>query len=308
MTTNRVFKIVKEIETGGSDRKFYRLINNGKTSILIRGKSMAEYRAIQEHLARCKTTVPKLYCSYRDMAIVEDLGDNSLFELTVKKCGINQILYRRVLKELVNLQVNCTRNAPLKRYYDIDHIRWEQDYFREFFLEQYCGLTQKKLRGFEEERARLTDELILHMQPFNHYFMHRDFQSQNIIFKDGKPRFIDFQSARFGPLTYDLASLLRDAYVHIPQRIENTLLRYYLNRLIIKGVDIDTDRFIKTYYLTGIQRNMQALGAFANLSLNKNKTRFLDFIPRGLTLLKSGLRREGFPKTLQILKEIENVR
>lgn len=304
MNPPRVYRIVKEIETGGSERKFYRLAEKGKTFILIRGKHMSEYRAIQKHLASRGIAVPKSYFSYRNLMIVEDLGDHTLYQLTAKKGRLSRILYRRVLKELVKMQVDCVRNSPLKRHYDTDHIRWEQEYFRDFFLCQFSRIKQRRLKFLDRDLQILTRDVIFWTAPFAGYFMHRDFQSQNILIKKGRPRFIDFQSARIGPLTYDLASLLKDAYVPIPGTTEKSLLNRYLDELKIKGIKLERNSFLKAYQLTGIQRNMQALGAYANLSLNKGKPGFRVYIPRAVFLLRSALRASPYPNLRRIVEEL----
>ena len=128
-----------------------------------------------------------------------------------------------------------------------------------------------------------------------------------LYIKNNRIRIIDFQSARIGPLTYDLASLLRDAYVDIDERTEEYLIFYYLDCLKKMGIEILKEKFLKIYSLTAIQRNMQALGAFANLSLNKNKTQFKKFIPRGLELLKLELRKSRFKKLFQIIDSLCDV-
>jgi aminoglycoside/choline kinase family phosphotransferase len=304
MNEYRTYRIMQEIGTGGSDRKFYRLVKNGKTYILIQGKHMSEYRTIRKHLARCGIAVPRLYVSYRDTAIVEDLGDHTLFELTTKKGGIDLNHYRRVLKELVKLQVGCVRNLPLKRHYDADHIRWEQDYFREFFLGQFSRFKRCELTLLDRDFQILTRDVIFWTAPVAGYFMHRDFQSQNIIFKKNRPFFIDFQSARIGPLTYDLASLLKDAYVPIGGTAEKSLLNYYFDELKYEGLCPEKKSFLKAYHLSGIQRNMQALGAFANLSLNKGKPRFRAYIPRAVNLLRFALQFSPYPQLRRIIGKL----
>ena len=303
MNSIRGYRILKEIATGGSDRKFYRLGKNGKTFILIRGKQMNEYRAIRKHLACCGIAVPDVYVSRRDLAIVEDLGDRSLFELTAIKGGINRSLYRRVIKELVKLQVDCSLNLPVKRHYDADHIRWEQNYFRDFFLGQFSGFKRRELKSLDRDFQILTRDVVFWTAPVAGFFMHRDFQSQNIIFQQGRPRFIDFQSARIGPLTYDLASLLKDAYVTIARTVEKSMLNYYLDELKIKGINPDKRSFLKAYYLSGIQRNMQALGAFSNLALNKGKTGFRAYIPRAVFLLRCALQFSPYPDLRRIMNK-----
>ena len=125
-------------------------------------------------------------------------------------------------------------------------------------------------------------------------FLCIDYQSQNIYIKNKKAKIIDFQSARIGPLTYDLTSLLRDPYVNISKEAERKLIDYYLKVLRKRGVRIKKREFINIYNLTGLQRNMQVLGAFANLSLNKNKVHFKKYIPRAVTLIQEALKKSEF--------------
>jgi aminoglycoside/choline kinase family phosphotransferase len=123
------------------------------------------------------------------------------------------------------------------------------------------------------------------------FFMHRDFQSQNIYFKDGAVRYIDFQTATRGLLQYDAVSLLKDAYVVLQDRQREDLLHFYLDTLITQcRLVIDRDAFVRTFNLTGLQRNMQALGAFAYLSRDKGKTAFAAHIPAALSYLAAALR------------------
>jgi hypothetical protein len=161
-------------------------------------------------------------------------------------------------------------------------------------------MSETDLAGIENDFASLTDLVLAVTKPISDYLMHRDFQSQNIYLKDGKIRIIDFQSARIGPLTYDLAALLRDAYVRIDAEQEREFVRYYVNAIHERGIDISETDFWSAYEITCLQRNMQALGAFANLSLNKGKPHFKQFIPRGLELLICGLKGKNF-------KTIENI-
>jgi len=105
------------------------------------------------------------------------------------------------------------------------------------------------------------------------YFMHRDFQSQNIHFKNGCVKAIDFQTATKGLLQYDLASLLKDAYFVIDEKTRDALVDFYMDVLTEKwDMKIDRQEFVKTFHLAGLQRNMQAFGClFFSLGLQKGR-------------------------------------
>jgi aminoglycoside/choline kinase family phosphotransferase len=105
-------------------------------------------------------------------------------------------------------------------------------------------------------------------------------------------------------LQYDLAAVLKDAYVVLSRPLQQTLVDCYVEMLAAEGVAVtDRDRFWELYTLAGLQRNMQALGAFSFLSLVKGKTWFRQYIPAGIQHLSLALReRNDFPQ-LQALVE-----
>ena len=114
--------------------------------------------------------------------------------------------------------------------------------------------------------------------------MHRDFQSRNIMIKNHQPFFIDFQSARIGPLQYDLASLLIDPYVNLNIGIQKDLLDY-----AIQSLKLDTAQkllFLTNFNYCCLTRNLQMLGAFGFLTKIKKKTGFEPYIPNAIDSLK----------------------
>ena len=110
--------------------------------------------------------------------------------------------------------------------------------------------------------------------------------------RDEKYYVIDFQGGRLGPLQYDLASLLIDPYVELPERLQESLLAYYLKRLS-DFVSVDPDDFLGAYRYCAINRNLQILGAFSFLSQVKGKTDFETYIPRAISSLKALLHDIG---------------
>jgi len=120
--------------------------------------------------------------------------------------------------------------------------------------------------------------------------VHRDFQSQNIVIKDGTACFIDFQGMRPGLPQYDLASLFYDPYVHLPESERAELLHYYFEALADLGEPVCTD-FTAVYDLCAMQRLMQALGAYGFLGHVKERPHFLEHIPAALIALREVLER-----------------
>ena len=298
------YKIIEKITRGGSSRIFYRCTRGKESYILVWDEDVHNYLKLQRHLCERGIAVPEIHWAdeHSHLLLMEDLGNDSLYELVRKTRSIYP-LYYAALEALVKLQVDGYTHVPVHRYYDYEHVKWEQQYFKKYFLHQYCKIPQKKLREIDADLESLAKELISKAKPWTNFLMHRDYQSQNIYIKNGKAKIIDFQSARIGPLTYDVAALLKDAYVTISEKQERAFVNHYLACLKNKGIKLKKKEFSYIYHLTGLQRNMQALGAFANLSLNKNKIHFKKYIPRGLALLRLGLMKSPFKELLKIVTD-----
>ena len=135
--------------------------------------------------------------------------------------------------------------------------------------------------------------------------MHRDMQSRNIMIKNHQVYFIDFQSGRFGPLQYDLASLLIDPYVELPDTLQAKLLDYSIDALSALTT-VEPAKFRRCYNYCSLTRNLQILGAFAFLSKVKGKHYFEDFIPAALQTLRSNLLARGqdeFPALTAVVQK-----
>lgn len=300
------YKIVEKISLGGSDRIFYRVIKEKQTFILVWDKDIQTYLKLQKYLFERGIAVPEIHWSDEDanLLLIEDLGNDSIYELTKKRKNII-LIYRAAINELIKLQIDGYTDAPIDVHYDYEHMKWEQEYFKEYFLHQFCEIPKTRLKRLDDELESLAKELIKKIEPWRNFLMHGDYQSQNIYIKGKKAKIIDFQSARIGPLTYDITALLRDPYVNISKQVERKLIDYYLVSLKKKGVRFKKREFLHLYYLTALQRNMQVLGAFANLSLNKNKVHFKEYIPRAIELIQDVLKKSEFKELLNIVNSPE---
>ena len=147
-------------------------------------------------------------------------------------------------------------------------------------------------------------------QALSHAFsglMHRDMQSRNIMVKGDRYYFIDFQSARRGPLQYDLASLLIDPYVNLDKSIQKELLAYCADE-VHRLTGFDQKKFITGYRHCAVTRNLQMLGAFGNLTINKGKTHFEQYIPTALASLKKNLKRIKSKATEPLFKFVNDLK
>ena len=301
---------------GGSDRNFYR-IKEGDASVVVMASTtqrfdIESYISVGAFLFKHGIGVPRIYAhdDEKQVVLLEDLGDDSLLQLLKKAAGAQEIkrYYEQVLASLAEMQVKTKKHLHdcdylIGRSFGYEAFRWETDYFTECFLKRFCGLAIDN----DEELDREFHQLAASLDSEPRYFMHRDFQSQNIYFKDGKPRFIDFQTATKGLLQYDSVSLLKDAYFKLEENLRAELLDFYLETLESNwGMDINRESFIWTFHRTGLQRNMQALGAFAYLAMDKGKTDFAAHIPTALFYLRDALKQfPEFPLLRELLEQSE---
>ena len=121
-------------------------------------------------------------------------------------------------------------------------------------------------------------------------FTHRDYHSRNLMVHKNKIGLLDFQDALLGPAAYDLASLLRDAYIHLDDELVDELIAQYLNGMPNKIIG-DIDDFRRIFDFTSIQRNLKAVGRFVYISCVKHNSKFLADIPRTLGYVNKNIKK-----------------
>ncbi len=296
-----------KINSDGSTRRFWRLSKNNSAFCFIAAPSrmsrdeLAEAKSawkIGNHLRKKGVPVPELYGwdSSSGVLLFEDLGDIRLHDIVVREKGREPVTqatvvayYQGALEHLAAMQCRGAEDFDESwcwdspRYDQRIMIEKESGYFLRAFWQGLLGLDV--VSGVEEELeeiARLAGEA-----PAD-FFLHRDFQSRNIMIKEGVVRFIDFQGGRLGPLGYDLASLLIDPYSNLPLRLQDELVTIYL-KAIGHYVNILETEFKKQFSLLAFQRNMQIVGAFSFLYKVRQKPFFVDFIKPSLISLRNRL-------------------
>ncbi len=284
----------------GSDRQFFRCEIGGNKSFIIILPSETLSQAIPEakasfsigtHLYTIGLPVPKPYALDRETGalIFTDLGNVLLHDAAGSTIGpaIKISLYRQVLESLVAFQIKGRNGFNLDWCWDTRHydrgvmLERESHYFSREFCRGYMGLVITA--GLENDFLKLAGRIS--EEPAD-YLLHRDFQARNLLIVDGKPWIIDFQGARFGPLGYDLASLLNDPYIDLAADIKDNLLKYYIT-CVNSYITIDPAKFMAGYYHIALQRNLQVLGAYAYLTMVRGKSFFEPYIrPAARNLVK----------------------
>lgn len=211
----------------------------------------------------------------RHVAIVEDLGDEDLTSLKGEPWEEREPYYRSAFDQLDKLlYVRPPKDFDLQPSFDEEMYQWEQDYFIEHFVETHLG----------KDASELKDDPILaglrkRLGATSPHMVHRDFQSQNLMLKDGECYVIDFQGLRMGRQEYDLASLLYDPYMEHTSEDRAKMLKLW--------EEITDEEPIEPILKDcAAQRLMQVLGAFANLGHNQNKEWYLEQIPAAVDALK----------------------
>ncbi len=300
------------IAGGGSDRFFLR-IKDDRRSIVAMIQSggpdeFSRYIAIGDFLRKNGIAVPEFYAFDHGAGILlmEDLGSLHLEDALEGASSETELsFYRESMEILFRFQTSVKKMMAetgmlSETVFNEEKLLGETEYFEREFLGRFFSSSIPK--GWEAERRRLARELA--SEPL--VFMHRDFQSRNIMIKGGEARLIDFQTAHRGPGIYDAASILKDPYHPVPPGTRKTLLLEFYYRLTETGAvgDLSFEAYRDKFIIAAIQRNLQALAAFAFLGFVKKKKHFLESVPRGIDLLEESVDESGeFPAIKAIISE-----
>ena len=298
---------IKMLPASGSSRIYFRIFTESKTIIATYNSNVEENNAFFEFTRQFqerKLPVPELFAISDDKCcyLQSDFGDVSLFDY-VKRCLKNGSydeetvnLYKQSIDNLVDFQVKGSlgndfdySSAYPTSVFDKDSIMSDLNYFKYYFLKVNEEINFNETR-LNEDFKRLAN-YALRAYPG---FMYRDFQSRNIMVKDGRTYFIDYQGGRMGPFQYDIVSLLYQVKAQLNETKRNELLKRYKDRLS-KHLDIEEIGFDKYYDTFVLLRLLQVLGAYGFRGLVQKKQHFLESIPFALKELISLRERLRFP-------------
>jgi len=300
-------------QLGGSGRKIIRLAGEKHSAIGILYDVREENVAFLEfsrHFRRHGLPVPEIYAEDLDHGayLEEDLGDTTLFEFLSQNRAAENIApqaveaYRKVVAALPRFQVEAGGDLNYKVCYprasfDRQSIAWDLNYFKYYFL-KLAGVPFNE-QALEDDFGRLTKFLLT---ADHDYFLYRDFQSRNVMLRDGQPFFLDYQGGRRGALQYDIASLLYDAKADLPPALRQQLLDHYLDRLA-GFLPLARHQFLHHYYAYVYVRIMQALGAYGFRGYYEGKAHFLQSVPYALKNLRWLLANVELPIALPAVME-----
>jgi len=280
---------ITPIEKGGSDRKFYRVRCSSEQSLILvkynrEREENRHYVEIAQFLETHGIHAPRIYYHDTDEGLIwlEDLGERDLFGYRDESWLVRRAFYESALDEVRKLHqlpeaVCVEMHQHLPAEFNAALYLWEQNYF----FENCLGLYFKIESSMVDNLAALPalHDIAGKLAELPRVLVHRDFQSQNILLRNGQAYLIDFQGMRPGLAQYDLASLLYDPYVELSSAERDELLEHYC------GARPAAD-FRETMRLSAMQRLMQALGAYGVLGLVKEHKHFLEYIPQALQSLR----------------------
>jgi len=279
---------LKPASEDASFRTYHRLFLKNKTFIVMDAPPEQEnckvFIKITKKLRACDVNVPIIHNVNIEQGflLLSDLG-NDLYLNKLNKSSIYE-LYSDALSTLVSIQVLV--NVGGVDEYDKSLLISEMNLFREWLIEKHLNI---KLSDSQVKiLTTLFDLLVNNALQQPKVFVHRDFHSRNLmVTKENNPGVIDYQDAVYGPISYDLVSILKDCYIKWPKEEIDKWIDFYLNKLYEEKAQyrINRDEFVRWFDLMGVQRHLKASGIFARLSHRDGKHNFLEDIPRTLSYI-----------------------
>ena len=292
---------IEPASNDASFRCYYRINTNKKSFIAMDAppdkEDISSFLVIGKKLRQDDIRVPNLYeiNSSLGFILMEDFGKTTYGDaLTLNN---SDELYKNALSTLITIQKNC-------HYKDISSytsglLLNEMSLFEDWYLNKYKKIILNSSE--KNDLSKIFNMIIRSNVNQQRCFVHRDFHCRNLMLIDGEvgPGIIDFQDAVNGPISYDLVSLLKDAYFELEEDfILDMVIRYWEEmikaRLITKNEFAD---FFKSFEWMGVQRHLKILGIFARLYFRDNKDQYLNNLPLVEKYLKDTTQRyqELFP-------------
>lgn len=299
-----------KISGGGSSRVYYRLMSEEISVVGAIGKDVSENNCfinLTEYFSSKGLNVPKVIaCSpTKNFYLLEDLGDQTLLSQLE---GDDKIaLARKSLSQLVKLQslpVEEWSHLVINKAFSSRLIRWDLNYFKYNFLK--VSEIDFDEEALEDDFDNLTQRLIT-LTAGSEGFMYRDFQSRNIMIKDGQPFLIDYQGGRVGPIVYDLVSFLWQAKASFTIEEKRLLITYYISETS-KLRNVDENKLAASVLPMTLFRSLQVLGAYGLRGIIEKKPHFIESIPlavSNLRVLKSMGVTSEYPQLDKIIDRLE---
>jgi aminoglycoside/choline kinase family phosphotransferase len=299
-------KVTKILPLTGdaSDRRYFRVLLGDSGSLVLALHAGAiefdtlPFVAVSRLMREIPLPVPALLHHSDALGILaqQDLGDVTLqAHLGAATADEHAALYRQAVLFLARLQqrgqeLASTSYPPYTVAFDTDKLSWELEFFYKYFIRQYRGASPGLAvqQALSEEWSRIVEELAGEPR----VLCHRDYHSRNLMLHEESLYIIDFQDARMGPDTYDLASLLRDSYVDLTSSQVDELVAYFVVLTRGGGASAEsTTEFRRRFDVMALQRNLKALGTFGYQTVTRGNPVYIQYIPRTLNYVRANLAK-----------------
>ena len=303
---------LKKISGDASFREFYRVKKNDKTSIIViakkeQFKNLIVYSVVNKILNRYSILSPKLLKNYfkYNMMEISDLGDKSFYKYIKNKKNKFKD-YKKLIELIIKLQKVKLKNQynfsgkKIKFVkYSLSNLHKESDLFFDWYLKY--SFKNLKIGKIKKILKKELNNIYTKIYFKNNCFTHRDFHASNIMITKKGLSLIDSQDAIIGNPLYDVASLIDDVRINIPNNVQNNLFKYYIQKSKFKAKD---QLYLKNDFdILSVQRNLKILGIFVRLYKRDKKPNYLKYLPHTLTLIERRMKNPIFNKLNLLLKK-----
>ncbi|QIH11286.1 MULTISPECIES: phosphotransferase [unclassified Pseudomonas] len=258
-------------------------------------------------LASSGINVPKIYAQdlTRGFLLLNDLGNQTYLDVIDEHNADG--LFEDALQALLAFQ-QLPMSAPLPSY-DVALLRRELELFPEWYVGRELGIVMDEQQRQQWQRA--SDLLIDSALAQPKVLVHRDYMPRNLMLSQPNPGVLDFQDAVYGPVTYDITCLFKDAFLSWPEPRVRGWLDTYWNQARGAGIPVqeDFEEFLRASDLMGVQRHLKVIGIFSRICHRDGKPRYLADVPRFLAYIEAVLaRRPELAELEQLLRSLEQPR
>lgn len=285
---------VTPVSGDASFRCYFRTHDDKQSFILMDAPPDKEnselFVVIAQAMAQAGIPVPEIIAADFDNGylLLEDFGDAQLANYLQDAPADYLPL---ALNQLLHLQLHGGQHILALPDYDATLLLREMALFNDYFVNGFLNIT---LTPSEQQQLdALQQYLLTNIEQQPKTWVHRDFHSRNLMLRDEQRiGILDFQDAVFGPITYDLVSLLKDAYVkYSPELLQQMLEKYYILLVQHEKYPHDFAQFVDDFECMGLQRHLKVLGIFARLSIRDNKHGYLKDLPRVFDYVENTLKQ-----------------
>jgi len=302
---------IRPASADASFRRYFRIEDAGGQSYILMDapppqEDVGPFIQIAQILEATGVTVPHVFASQTELGflLLSDLGTVMYSALLNQDTA--QQLYMDAIAALIQIQSHSLPEVLPE--YDRAMQMKELQIFPEWYIGKHLGATLSAAQ--QASLDKVFEQILANTTAQPQVYVHRDYHSRNLmVMKEGNPGIIDFQGAMYGPITYDIVSLLRDAYIEWDEeQVLDWAIRYW-ERARHAGLPVSTDidSFYRDFEFMGLQRHLKILGIFCRLAYRDGKQNYLADLPLVLSYVrKTAQRYNTLIPLLRLLDELED--